>query len=633
MTRDHHQATLTEGEVAWLLHAGNLTPQRGSPLLALAEVEVDVDEASLRELGAFDPAWGAAVAVLAVPDRQIRTIIPGPAETLIQVFYGSRAQPETGLVGFWLEGDRLRVSFPWDEGDIAAITARVVLVTPPPLAEGQEISLSVGGLDALAGAIDALRDRLFSSLSGREPTVEYHFDLDDVRHQLEAGAEHNDARWLVTLLRILAPPYVSVPPEAVASGFDELVTGGIIRSENGQWMPEQPLLSLASRWRSPLPAVAHEVIETSNGEMRRYDHRITIRGDGPLTLIDYQDLVSEDPAVSINSVDAAEYLDRLTQLLQPGGDDNAAEWVYVLDPVEVRGLQDTEVVVGSLQPGTWYLLVSEEGAWARVADPDGRLEGWAPATQVRRPSDPVEAEPTLEPESTPASVDTGPAWSATHIVPTEGLQAWAEPDPAGQVTATLASEVELQVTERRADWAHVHAENGWEAWVDGRRLVPVGLAQTIPGPTPKPAAVAGTTIKGLIDPSALLDKKFELGAVVAVLVSAFLPWAGSGGNAFDLPFTFLLTADESWGGPSLGVLLLVVAVAAAGTVIVRSMERYQLIAGGVAAGLATLFLVQLLRLLIDFFTFTAAIGSLFTDSFGVGPWLLLAGGIVLIVRR
>jgi len=222
---------------------------------------------------------------------------------------------------------------------------------------------------------------------------------------------------------------------------------------------------------------------------------------------------------------------------------------------------------------------------------------------------------------------------ASHVVPTSGVQAWGEPDPAGQVIAELAGGVELKVTERRADWTHVRAENGWEAWVDGRRLVPVGSGQTIPGSTLQPVATAGVPVQGLIDPGTILDKKLELGAVVAMLISAFLPWAGSGGNAFDIPFTFLLTTDDTWGGPSLGLLLMLVATAAIGTVVVRNMGKYQLIAGGVAAGIAALFLVQLIRLLLDFFTFNAAIGSLFTDSFGLGPWLLLASGIVLIVKR
>jgi hypothetical protein len=168
-------------------------------------------------------------------------------------------------------------------------------------------------------------------------------------------------------------------------------------------------------------------------------------------------------------------------------DHTEGQWVYVLDPVEVRGLHDTTVVVGSLQPGTWYLMQSEEGGWARIADPEGSLEGWAPAAQVHRRSDP--------PPTNPAPAATAaPAWTANHTVPPEGLQAWAAPDPAGQVIATLASGVELQVVERRADWANVRAQNGWEAWVDGRRLVALGTpAPVSPG---EPATSAPETTPG-----------------------------------------------------------------------------------------------------------------------------------------
>jgi len=146
-------------------------------------------------------------------------------------------------------------------------------------------------------------------------------------------------------------------------------------------------------------------------------------------------------------------------------DHTNGEWVYVVGQVEVQGLYDSAVVVGSMHPGTWYLMKGEERGWARVADPDGRFEGWAPAASVRRQSDPVDPEPA------PAPTEAVAVWTASHTVPTEGLQAWATPDPAGQVIANLAGGVELQIVERRADWAHVLAENGWEAWVDGRRLV------------------------------------------------------------------------------------------------------------------------------------------------------------------
>ena len=464
MSSDHHTATLTDGEVAWLLQAGGRAVQPGSPFLPFVEVAPDADQASLQERGVTDPAWGTALAVLTAPDRQIRMIIPGPAETLIQVYYGSRSHPQARLVGCWLEGNHLRVSFPWEEEDVAAITARVVLATPPPLADPHEVSLSVGGLQALAGAVDAVRGRLFSSLGQRQPVVAYRFAHDDVRHQLAAGTQHDDARWLVTLLRVLSPLHVKVADGAAEAGFDELAEAGIIRNENGQWTPEAPLLAYASQWRSPLPAVAHEIIEMANGELRRYEHRITIRGDGPLTLVDYQGLLAGQPIVSIKSVDAIEYLDGLIDLLQPGPDGHQGAWVYVLERVQVQGLHDTSAVIGILEPGIWYLLVSEEGGWARIADPDGHLEGWAPAAQIHHRSDPVDPEPTPLPGA------AEPAWAPSHTVPREGLEAWAAPDPAGQVIATLAGGIELLVVERRADWAQVRAENGWEAWLDGRRL-------------------------------------------------------------------------------------------------------------------------------------------------------------------
>jgi len=323
---------------------------------------------------------------------------------------------------------------------------------------------------------------------------------------------------------------------------------------------------------------------------------------------------------------------------------SAAEWVYVLDPVEVRGLHDTEVVVGNLQPETWYLLVSEEGAWVRVADPDGRLEGWAPAAQIHRRSDVVER--TLDPEPMPVPVEAEPAWSVSHTVPGEGIQAWAAPEPAGPVITTLAGGVELQVTERRADWAHVRAQNDWEAWVDGRRLVAAGTsAPTSAGApassTSKAQATSrldptvwtggGLNLKALTDGSS--TKRIQLAAAGAMLVSAFLSWAGGGGNAFDIPIAFLWKLDVEPSGFSLGIVLLVLAVATAVVVLVGN-RRHQMIAGGVAVGVTAVFLLQFMRILTNFSeSFFSAVGTLFTDGFGIAPWLLLAAGVALLVKR
>lgn len=77
-------------------------------------------------------------------------------------------------------------------------------------------------------------------------------------------------------------------------------------------------------------------------------------------------------------------------------------------------------------------------------------------------------------------------YQATHTVPETGLHAWSEPDGTGAPAATLDPGLDVQVTERRADWARIRCSNGWEAWTDGRNLV---ATTTVTPPPPPPAAV------------------------------------------------------------------------------------------------------------------------------------------------
>src|SRR5436190_1308183 len=79
----------------------------------------------------------------------------------------------------------------------------------------------------------------------------------------------------------------------------------------------------------------------------------------------------------------------------------------------------------------------------------------------------------------------------THVVPTEGLPAWAGPDGSAAPAATLDPGLDVMLLEQRAEWAHVRCSNGWEAWVDARRLVVSAPAPaTAPTPAPPPPAQA-----------------------------------------------------------------------------------------------------------------------------------------------
>nr|WP_010033100.1 hypothetical protein [Streptomyces sp. SID5464] len=78
------------------------------------------------------------------------------------------------------------------------------------------------------------------------------------------------------------------------------------------------------------------------------------------------------------------------------------------------------------------------------------------------------------------------------------MPAWEAPDPS-RPTVDLDPLLPVQLLERQGDWGHVLCFNGWSAWVDGRRLVPV--------PQDPPAADGPLTRSA--DPRPLLGRAQE----------------------------------------------------------------------------------------------------------------------------
>ncbi len=251
------------------------------------------------------------------------------------------------------------------------------------------------------------------------------------------------------------------------------------------------------------------------------------------------------------------------------------------------------------------------------------------------PTSPDGYVPPVQPAHPP--VATEPAWIATHAVPAEGIQAWADPDPAGDVIANLAGRVELEVIERRANWANVKAENDWEAWVDGRRLIPILISVAASPATPTPAS--GDSKPATSASSALAVARGDpipLIAAIALLISVFLPWFGGGAPwSFDLPAGFLWSFSADTGWFSIGLVMLVVGGVAVASFFVEGIAPYRRIVGGVAAAIAALWLVQTLRALLEFTDSGLAgiVADMFTDYLALGPWVALAAGITLIAKR
>jgi hypothetical protein len=81
-------------------------------------------------------------------------------------------------------------------------------------------------------------------------------------------------------------------------------------------------------------------------------------------------------------------------------------------------------------------------------------------------------------------------YAQTHVVPTEGLAAWARPDGSTAPAANLDAGLDVMVVDVRADWAYIRCSNGWEAWVDNRRLIVSAPAPTAAAPSPPPQTPA-----------------------------------------------------------------------------------------------------------------------------------------------
>jgi hypothetical protein len=240
-------------------------------------------------------------------------------------------------------------------------------------------------------------------------------------------------------------------------------------------------------------------------------------------------------------------------------------------------------------------------------------------------------------------------YQQTHVVPTEGLPAWAGPNSSVPPAANLDPGLDVMVIEIRSDWAHIRCSNGWEAWVDNRRLIarPVPAAATPPppptpaqAPPPPPAAQPATpppprpaeppTLRPSpqappppgqpsapwgtpgVPPGAPRPAggfPFSLGQILAAvgallfLISAWFLWIGiesETDSAYQIPAKFLLESNPgSSAGLNLGIIVFL--FGAAGIVFAlipgaRQLRVLNLVIGVVGLFIALLFIWQVSNL-------------------------------------
>ena len=263
----------------------------------------------------------------------------------------------------------------------------------------------------------------------------------------------------------------------------------------------------------------------------------------------------------------------------------------------------------------------------------------------------------------------GSPFSPTHTVHAAGVDTWPTADASQPNGPRLNGGLQVEVVQTWGDWTQVRCSNDWTAWVDGRWLSPIAPAYptspaypssppTAAYPTTNPASApyppsaygaasyptpagGGWTDYGSYDqPSAsrgvTLDAAtfqrlaLPLAGAALVLVSVVLPWVRAGlgisFNAFDVPLPVLFGAtDFDKNALSVGLVLLLVALAGAGVAVALPSETGRRIAGGLAAFIALLFLFQLSRSINNDNSGDASLG----DIVGFGVFIALIGGGLL----
>jgi hypothetical protein len=247
-------------------------------------------------------------------------------------------------------------------------------------------------------------------------------------------------------------------------------------------------------------------------------------------------------------------------------------------------------------------------------------------------------------------------YSQTHAVPNEGLPAWAGPDGSGPPAANLDPGLDVMVFESRGQWAHIRCSNGWEAWVDARRLIvsaparaaapappPPGPPGQVPPPppqsTPSPSQAApppptqpvpraapptqpgslsaaweapatGTPAAAPGAPRAAGGFELGPGQIIALVggvvffVSSWFTWlrietriggGSASSTAYQTPAKFLLdSAPGSSAGLSLGIIIAFFAVACIAAALLGALNRSLGFLSVVTGGIAFLIVVLFL---------------------------------------
>jgi hypothetical protein len=136
-------------------------------------------------------------------------------------------------------------------------------------------------------------------------------------------------------------------------------------------------------------------------------------------------------------------------------------------------------------------------------------------------------------------------------------------------------------------------------------------------------------------PASTNRSPIQIGAAVAVLGSAFLPWIGSNRlNAFDLSAAFLWDLNSYRSSFSIGILVLIAGAVLGATLLVDRLAPYRRHAGVLVVAIATVWQLQTFRILVETYgDILHPLRDMLRSALAMGPWVAFAAGVTVALKR
>ncbi len=279
-----------------------LKPAPNSPLrAALAEATNQGTAPAGNDLKAWKSSRNILES-LCNPTCFARLTMPGVRSSTRLTFFADKAGSD--FIGFWPENGAWQFAPRMSPDDILQIADDALGLRGEEDVEQVTNQLSADALFALAAAVDAIRFRYLGEWIYRQLPSDQPFTLQELNEQLRLGLENIDPRWSVAMAAALLPAGTFSIATDLAGGLSQLAAaGGFVEyadNERTQWRPGDRLQELAAEWLAPISALMLESVATDKaGSAIARDCCALVRGQGPLTLLDFGKAVRGEPAAKI----------------------------------------------------------------------------------------------------------------------------------------------------------------------------------------------------------------------------------------------------------------------------------------------------------------------------------------------